>query len=152
MTFDFEERRGNLFDYISPSDCLAVCVSEDLRLQKGIAAVFRQRFGGIHQLQAQKKSVGQVAHLAIQKRHVFYLITRAKVYNKSSYADLEACMIELRNSCESLGVWSLVLPRELGAGLDGLQEKHIKDILFKAFHGWGGKMVMYDDGCTDTVD
>ncbi|KAI9020175.1 hypothetical protein CLU79DRAFT_836223 [Phycomyces nitens] len=142
MTFDFEERPGNMFDCISSSDSLVVCVSEDMRLS--ISATFRQKFGNVHQLQAQKKSVGQVACLSLgQRRHVFYLITRPRIYNRPSYADLEACLIALRNTCESLGVLSLAIPQELGTGLDALQEKHVKDYLFKTFSGWPGKMVMY---------
>ncbi|KAL0087752.1 hypothetical protein J3Q64DRAFT_1459920 [Phycomyces blakesleeanus] len=139
MTFDFEERPGNMFDCISPTDSLVVCVSEDMRLskghtQQGISATFRQKFGNVHQLQAQKKSVGQVACLSLgQRRHVFYLITRPKIYNRPSYADLEACLIALRNACENLGVLSLAIPQELGTGLDALQEKYVKDYLFKIF-------------------
>ncbi|KAI8384300.1 uncharacterized protein BYT42DRAFT_256178 [Radiomyces spectabilis] len=144
MTFDFEERRGNLLTCVSPSESLVLCVSEDLRMSKGIAVAFRQQFGGLQQLQAQKKSVGQVAHLAISpKRHVFYLITRHKAYNKASYGDLERCLMELRKMCETLGVLHLALPHELGVGLDGFQEKYVKEVIFKVFHGWQGKMIMY---------
>lgn len=50
------------------------------------------------------------------------------------------CLVELRKACEKLGVYQLALPRELGAGLEGLQEKYIKDVLFTVFHGkcWRG--------------
>lgn len=45
------------------------------------------------------------------------------------------CLVELRKTCEKLGVNHLALPRELGTGLEGLQEKYIKDVLFTAFNG-----------------
>ncbi|KAI7869015.1 hypothetical protein BDF14DRAFT_1786936 [Spinellus fusiger] len=144
MTFDFDEQNRGFFESIAPTDSLVICVSEDFRLNKGISCIFRQRFGGIQQLQAQKKSVGQVACLPLRSRqYAFYLITRPKIYNRPNYADLEACLTELRRVCESLGVLSLAIPHELGTGLDVLQEKYVKDALFKIFSGWQGKMVMY---------
>jgi hypothetical protein len=104
---------------------------------KGITGAFRQRYGyQLSQLQAQNKTVGQVASIPIQqKRYVFYLITRQKSYNKPNYSDIEMCLVELRKACEKLGVYQLALPRELGAGLEGLQEKYIKDVLFTVFNG-----------------
>lgn len=69
------------------------------------------------------------------QRHVFFLITRQKSYNKPSYSDIEMCLVELRKSCEKYGVYNLALPRELGAGLEALQEKYIKETLFTVFSG-----------------
>ncbi|KAI8879453.1 hypothetical protein K501DRAFT_336061 [Backusella circina FSU 941] len=145
MTFDFEEKQGDLFDSLSPIDSVALAVSEDLKLgSKGITGAFRQRFSSLlPQLQAQKKTVGQVASLSIQKRFVFYLITRPKTYNKTNLGDIEMCLMELRKACEKHGVYNLALPRELGAGLENLPEKYIKDVLFTVFQGWPGKMIMY---------
>ncbi|KAI9254610.1 hypothetical protein BDA99DRAFT_518844 [Phascolomyces articulosus] len=151
MTFDFEEQHGSLFDSVSSSpsqpDGLVVCLGEDLRFGKGIASGFKQRYGNHqHHLQAQKRTVGQVVHVSASpssKRHVFYLISRPKVYNRTNYADFEACLIQLRRATEQLGVWRLAVPQDFGT--DGLQDKHIKDLLFKTFHGWQGKMVMYND-------
>lgn len=103
---------------------------------KGIFGAFRQKYGNqLAQVQAQKKGVGQVVCLSHGQRHVFYLITRQKAYNKPSYADIEMCLVELRKSCEKNGVFNLALPRELGAGLEGLQEKYIKEALFTTFSG-----------------
>jgi hypothetical protein len=43
--------------------------------------------------------------------------------------------MELRRACEKNGVYNLALPRELGAGLENLPEKYIKDALFTVFQG-----------------
>lgn len=162
MTFDFEERAGDLLESITANESLVLCSSQDLKLvNKGVTNTFRQRYGS--QLSAQKKTVGQVASVATQQRHVFYLIITPKSYNKPSYSDIESCLVELRKLCEQLGVSNLALPRELG--VVGLQEKYIKDVLFNVFQGktlhsfflkiiylhillflilgWQGKMVMY---------
>lgn len=43
MTFDFEERQGQLFDSIGPTDSLIFCISEDLRLSgKGKKTALRK--------------------------------------------------------------------------------------------------------------
>ncbi|KAI9265725.1 hypothetical protein EDC94DRAFT_658021 [Helicostylum pulchrum] len=140
MTFDFEEKQGDLFESIATTDSVVLCVTEDLKLaSKGVTGSIRQRLA--NQLsQVQKKSVGQVGYFTVQqKRHVFYLVTRQKSYNKPSVNDIETCFIELRKLCDKLNVFNLALPREL----EGLQEKYLKDVLFNVFQGWPGKMVMY---------
>lgn len=48
----FEEVRGDLFS--SPKTAsLAHCVSEDLRMGKGIAVAFKKTFGGVEELKQQ---------------------------------------------------------------------------------------------------
>lgn len=156
MTFDFEERHGDLFQCIAPTDSVIIGVSEDMKLLSNKA--FRQKISNqLSMVQAQKKSVGQVASIAHGQRHFFFLITRQKSYNKPSYADFEMCLVELRKHCEKLGVLNLAFPRELDAGL---QEKHVKEALFTVFNGkcgpsrvsnnnscciigWPGKLVMF---------
>lgn len=130
MTFDFEERQGDLFQCITPTDSVIIGVSEDMKLSN---KSFRQKISNqLSMVQAQKKSVGQVASIAHGQRHFFFLITRQKSYNKPSYADFEMCLVELRKSCEKLGVLNLAFPRELDSGL---QEKYVKEALFTVFNG-----------------
>jgi hypothetical protein len=96
--------------------------------------MIRQKYG--NQLsQVPKRTVGQVTAITQGQRHIFFLITRQKSYNKPSYSDIESCLVELRKSCEKNRVLSLAIPRELGDGLEGLQEKHIKQVLFTVFSG-----------------
>lgn len=130
MTFDFEERQGDLFQCITATDSVIIGVSEDMKLSN---KSFRQKISNqLSMVQAQKKSVGQVASIAHGQRHFFFLITRQKSYNKPSYADFEMCLVELRKSCEKLGVLNLAFPRELDSGL---QEKYVKEALFTVFNG-----------------
>lgn len=159
MTFDFEECVGNVFDNITPNDALVLCISEDWRSGKGMklhvsmdlssdilnymyanssitytgaVTTFRQRHSNLHHmLRQQKRTVGQIAY-GHDHCHVYYLVTKPKVYNRTSYADLESCLSQLRKVAEQLGTLSLAIPYE---NLDGLQEKHVKDLIFKAFHG-----------------
>ncbi|KAI7891350.1 uncharacterized protein EV154DRAFT_507871 [Mucor mucedo] len=142
MTFDFEERAGDLIENVTGNESVVLYSSQDFKLvNKGWTNTFRQRYGS--QLNAQKKTVGQVAYVTTTMQHgrchVFYLIVTPKSYNKANYSDIESCLISLRKLCEQLDVRQLALGRELGL----LQEKYIKDVLFNVFQGWHGKIVMY---------
>ena len=44
--------KGDLFD-CPETDSLVHCVSEDLRMGKGIAVTFKKKFGGVEELEAQ---------------------------------------------------------------------------------------------------
>ena len=50
--FDFREIRGDLFQCPS-SASLAHCVSEDMRMGRGIAKIFKNQFGGVEELKKQ---------------------------------------------------------------------------------------------------
>ena len=50
--FHFSEVHGDLFSCPEKAS-LAHCVSADLHMSKGIAAVFKQRFGGVEELEEQ---------------------------------------------------------------------------------------------------
>ena len=65
---------GDLFS--SPSEAsLAHCVSEDLRMGKGIATIFKRKFGGVRELSSQGEKVGGCAVLKRNQRYVFYLVS-----------------------------------------------------------------------------
>ena len=52
--FSLLSTAGDLF---ACSASLAHCVSQDLHMGKGIAAIFKKKFGGVGQLKAQSKCV-----------------------------------------------------------------------------------------------
>uniref|UniRef100_A0A3P9NHS2 Macro domain-containing protein n=1 Tax=Poecilia reticulata TaxID=8081 RepID=A0A3P9NHS2_POERE len=64
---------GDLFT--APSqESLAHCVSEDLRMGKGIAVLFKKNFGRTSELKEQKNLVGQCAVLTHDQRFIYYLV------------------------------------------------------------------------------
>jgi hypothetical protein len=71
--FTFNELKADLFS-CSATTSLAHCVSVDLRMGKGIATLFKQKFGGVDELTRQHKQIGQVAILARPPRFVYYLV------------------------------------------------------------------------------
>ena len=48
-TFQYKEIKGDLFS-CPPTSSLAHCISEDVRMGKGIAVLFKNKFGGVQDL------------------------------------------------------------------------------------------------------
>ncbi len=59
--------KGDLFSS-GPDVSLAHCVSKDFRLGKGIAKIFREKFGRIDELKKSRADVGGLAVLKVGKR------------------------------------------------------------------------------------
>ena len=49
------EKKGDLFKDSEESAALAHCISEDCRMGKGIAVLFKNKFGGVSELLKQVK-------------------------------------------------------------------------------------------------
>jgi O-acetyl-ADP-ribose deacetylase (regulator of RNase III) len=140
--FTFTERQGDLFTDASPTDALAHCVSQDLRMGKGIADIFKKKYGGLNELKDQQCKVGQVAYLQRDNRYIFYLITKYYVYDKPDRKDFETSLVELRKLCEQLGVRGLSVPR-IGTGLDRLSLSFVKNAINEAFEGSNIRVTMF---------
>lgn len=105
-----EEIKGDLFS-CPDTDSLAHCVSRDLRMGKGIAVLFKDKFGGVDNLKAQNKDIGSVAILQRGNRWVYYLITKEHYWNKPTYDSLKATLLEMKQHCLENGVQAISMPR-----------------------------------------
>lgn len=124
---------GDLFS--SSDEALAHCVSENLAMNKGIADLFRRRYGRMDELKAQKAGVGQVATLSPRREgepYIFNLVTKKMHYHKPTYAALEASLVEMRRVIEERGITTLSIPL-LGCGLDRLAWSKVLAILQRVF-------------------
>lgn len=120
------EIQGDLFtDKNGGKDNLAHCVSKDLRMGKGIATIFKDRFGQIDHLKHQNKNPGEVAHLQIGDRFIFYLITKERYFEKPEYTDLYLSLVALKDLCVANKLKSVSMPK-LGCGLDKLEWNMVK--------------------------
>ncbi|MEJ8305666.1 macro domain-containing protein [Saccharibacillus sacchari] len=122
----FEEIEGDLFalpaDYV-----LAHCISADAKMGKGIAAEFVRRF----ELEPlQKQATAQPLEIGVCYRagRVMNLVTKAKYFNKPTYASLTQAVHSLREACESAGLTQLAMPR-IGSGLDRLRWEKVREIV-----------------------
>ena len=81
-----------------PTDySLAHCVAKDLEMRKGIALVFRRKYGRIGELTRQVPTVGKVLTLSHEGRRLFYLVTKEWSSGKPSYENLWRTLCHLRD-------------------------------------------------------
>jgi len=139
--FSLKEIVGDLFA-CEDTASLAHCVSVDLAMGKGIAVLFKNKFGGVNELKAQQKIIGEVATLARDKRYVYYLITKECYWHKPTYTDLRKSLEELLAHSVQNGVQKVAMPR-IGCGLDGLFWSEVKSILKELFWNTNIKLEVY---------
>ncbi|KAL3882035.1 hypothetical protein ACJMK2_028415 [Sinanodonta woodiana] len=133
---------GDLFD-CPKTDSLAHCVSQDLKMGKGIAVTFKKKFGQVEELKRQAKKVGEIAYLQKDGRYIYYLITKEKANHKPVYDDFKKSLQYLKKHCEFANVTHLSMPR-IGCGLDGLEWSKVEHILRDIFGDININITVYD--------
>ncbi|CAM1319822.1 OARD1 (predicted) [Pycnogonum litorale] len=131
--FVLKEVKGDLFG-CNPAASLAHCISEDCRLGKGIAQMFKKKFGGIGELKSQQKKTGGVAVLKRKHRFIYNLVTKKSAWDKPTYKSLRSSLEALKKHCVSHDVRLLCMPK-IGCGLDGLIWEMVKEIIGEVFRG-----------------
>ncbi|XP_030373366.1 ADP-ribose glycohydrolase OARD1 [Scaptodrosophila lebanonensis] len=141
-TFSLKEIEGDLF---SASDAFSMChcVAADMRMGKGIAVKFRNKFGQLAQLQKQNVQPGGVAILQHQQRYIYNLVTKQSSWGKPTYQLLHSSLSAMRQHMLAHRVTKLALPR-IGCGLDGLAWPKVKDMLVDIFEADAVELVVYN--------
>lgn len=124
---------GDLFE---AKTNLGHCISADARLGKGIAKLFRAKFGGdsfVARIKELNKGVGDCAAVLAGDRYVYNLVTKNLYHEKPTYDTLRASLRAMRAHMESNGVKSVALPHGFGCGLDGLSWPAVLRILEEEF-------------------
>ena len=127
----YREVCGNLFAQGNGQN-LAHCVSADFQMSRGIAKIFRDRFGGIDELIASHATVGETAKLTRGHRHIFYLITKEKYYHKPTLSSLKKCLLHLKTQVVELGIINLDIPK-IASGLDKIPWDITRQLLLEIF-------------------
>lgn len=144
--FQLREISGDLFS--APSNfSIGHCVAADLKMGKGIAVKFRDKFGRIAELKEQSVKTGGVAVLKDEKnnRYIYYLVTKDLSYQKPTYESLAESLMAMKDHIEENDVQFLALPK-IGCGLDGLNWRRVADLLNGIFDGVNLKIIVYNFG------
>jgi hypothetical protein len=75
---------------------LAHCVSADLAMNGGITLRFIEKFGRKETLKRLNPQVGKCYYLNVERRMVFYLVTKQAVHQKPTYSSLESSLVDMR--------------------------------------------------------
>lgn len=129
--YTLREITGDLFN--SPgTDALAHCVSRDFAMGRGVAAVFLKNYGGVEELKAQNKTVGQAATLKRGHRCIYYLITKGRYWEKPTYESLRLALMDMKQHMLQNNVKNLSMP-QIGCGLDRLVWDEVKKMIDETF-------------------
>jgi Zinc finger C-x8-C-x5-C-x3-H type (and similar). len=102
---------------------------QHLCMPRGVAAIFKKKYGGIDELKRQQPSVGKVLRLQNGSMHLYYMVTKKQSQEKASYKDLWDTLLELRHQL----VMKLTIPK-IGCGLDSLNwrtMRNMKETIFQ---------------------
>lgn len=143
--------RGNLFE--NQEDSLAHCVSQCFTMGKGIAVVFKERYGHVDELKAQAVQVGGVATLQVNggnpedshlggSRWIYYLVTKKFYYGKPTMETLEQSLCACRDHALAHAVKTIAMPR-IGCGLDRLDWNKVLALIGNVFADTGISIKIY---------
>ncbi|KAL4136005.1 hypothetical protein QTP88_007579 [Uroleucon formosanum] len=135
------EETGDLFD--APLEySLAHCVSQDLKMNQGMALMFRRKFGNVEMLKCQHPQVHEVVYIRQEDRYILYMVTKTKYWQKTSLEDLFLTIQNLRAICIELNIKKLAIPR-IGSGSDQLDWPTIRIMVRFIFKETGIEIRVY---------
>lgn len=137
--YPIKEIKGNLFNSL---DSMCHCVSQDLKMSKGIAREFRSRFGRYKELQNCEAKVGEIAVIRVGENYVYNLVTKLRFFNKPSYKTIRESLIAMREHALANNVHAISMPK-IGCGLDGLKWQIVKCIISNVFNDSGIRINVY---------
>lgn len=94
--FQLQEINGDLFS-APKTHSLAHCVGADLAMGAGIAVKFKEVYGQVDQLEAQKARSGEMAVLKDDERYIYYLVTKSQSWALPTYESLQSSLEKMRD-------------------------------------------------------
>ncbi|TRY78644.1 hypothetical protein TCAL_13609 [Tigriopus californicus] len=146
--FELTVKTGDLFTQPGANESLAHCISQDCKLGKGIAKLFREKFGRISEIQACNAGIGEVAPLKEGQRFVYNLVTKAKYHQKPTYESLRQSLESMKTHALSNGVKRISMPK-IGCGLDGLNWNAVRTLIKNVFLSCDIQITIYFFGQDD---
>ena len=128
--FQLEVRQGDLFQAQSS---LAHCVSQDMKLGKGIAKIFREKFGRVKELESMRIGIGGMGALKLtNSKFVYNLVTKAKYSDFPTYETLRKSLLAMKIHALEHTVETIAMPK-IGCGLDKLEWNAVRTLIKNVF-------------------
>ena len=126
----FSEKKQDLFSVDLTDWTPAHCISSDCKMSAGIALPMKKQFdlGGMVKLKAAERK----HPTCIYYHRVMNLITKAKYWQKPTYASLKASLIQMKALCATHNISKIVMPK-IGSGLDKLSWSKVREIITAVF-------------------
>jgi len=127
------EQVGDLFEIAENDACLAHCVSKDFQMSKGIAVLFKKKFGQVSELKCQGVQIGECGILPNDSTFIYYMVTKSRYYHKPTYDSVLKSLEHMRDHMVANSMTKLCIPR-IGCGLDGLKwNGGVKELIEQTF-------------------
>ena len=146
-TNDFELKVifGDLFNAPDQTTSLAHCVSRDLKMGKGIAKLFRDKFGRTNELAQANAKIGESAILKLNNnpnRFIYNMVTKEKYSDFPTYDSLQESLIFTRDHATKNKVHHIAMPK-IGCGLDKLNWNAVRTLIKNIFLDTDIKISVY---------
>lgn len=125
------------------------CISADLRMGRGIAGQFNDHFDMKRKLMEKfriEDTINAFRHqkaevIFIKEAPVFNLVTKEHYWDKPNLGSMCEALKLLRFYCGVFGIKELLMPK-IGCGLDKLEWKSVKKIIFSVFENTDMKITV----------
>ena len=142
--FQLVVRQGDLFQAQSS---LAHCVSQDLKMSKGIAKLFREKFisngNRMKELENMQIGIGSVGALKLTNaKFVYNLVTKAKYSDFPTYESLRKSLLAMKVHALEHEIEAIAMPK-IGCGLDKLEWNAVRTLIKNVFLDTNIKITVY---------
>ena len=135
---------GDLFKLPDQTTSFAHCVSRDLKMGKGIAKLFRDKFGRTNELAQANAKIGEAAILKLSNpnRFIYNMVTKEKYSDFPTYDSLQESLIFTRDHALKNKVHHIAMPK-IGCGLDKLNWNAVRTLIKNVFLDTDIKISVY---------
>ncbi|KAH8327632.1 hypothetical protein KR074_004918 [Drosophila pseudoananassae] len=101
-------------------------------LRGSLAWQFALIYGDVDELRQRRVARGNCAVLEHNSRFVYYLVTKSNLYDVSTYDDVQAALICMREHMRNHEITKVAMPR-ICCGKDGLEWRQVKRLVQQTF-------------------
>ena len=134
-------RKGNLLE---AQTSLAHCVSKDLKMFKGLARSFSDKFPGqADELKKMSLEVGELGAIKVDERFIYHLIIKEKVTEQPKYYPLKDALVKLKEHMVENEITEVSLPK-IGTGMNQLSWPAVKMMIEEVFEDTDLKITIFE--------